>query len=60
MDKTSTHNPDFFENLLRQALKSEEFPQPKNSSLEFIRNFARNIRIYNKVDDEALQKVILN
>lgn len=47
MDKTSTPDFKLEASLVEQALKKEKFPKPSVSSLEFIRNFARNFRVVN-------------
>lgn len=50
MDKTSTTDFTLSENLIKKALKGELCPSPSKSSLEFIRNFARNFRVQANID----------
>lgn len=59
MDEISTHESKIDRQLLTQALIGEKYPSPAKSSLEFIRNFARNFRISNCVNGRA-QELILN
>ena len=59
MDKIFTQDPIFTDALLKKAIKDEKFPSPKKSSLEFIKNFARNFRICNGVEGRA-QELLLN
>lgn len=50
MDKTSTTDFTLSENLIKKALKGDLRPSPSKSSLEFIRNFARNFRVQANID----------
>ena len=59
MNKNFTSDFIVTEKNLEQALKSEKFPTPSLNSLEFIKNFARNFRIYREVDGRA-QEFVLN
>lgn len=45
--------------LIRKALKKEKFPAPAVSSLEFIRNFARNFKVEKSVNGD-LREFVLN
>lgn len=56
MDKTSTP---ITEQILAKALKKEKFPRPSVSSLEFIRNFARNFRVEKSVSG-GMGEFVLN
>ena len=56
MDKKSTR---ISEMLIRKALKKEKFPAPTVSSIEFIRNFARNFRVEKSVNGD-LREFVLN
>ncbi len=47
MDKKSTHNLNLDEALISLAFERSEKPQPSESSLAFIKNFAHNFRIKN-------------
>ena len=47
MDKTSTPKFKIDGSVIKQALKNEKFPKPSVSSLEFLKNFARNFRVIN-------------
>ena len=59
MDKTSTPDLKIDGPVIAQALKNEKFPKPSVSSLEFIRNFARNFRVARNVDDD-MREFVLN
>lgn len=59
MDDIFTQDSNFSENVLKQALCSEKLPSPSRSSLEFIRNFARNFRVCGSVEGRA-QEFVLN
>ena len=59
MDKIFTQDPILTDDLLKKAMKDEKNPSPKKSSLEFIKNFARNFRICNGVEGRA-QELLLN
>lgn len=56
MDKTSTP---ITEHVIRKALKKEKFPRPTASSLEFIKNFARNFRVEKGVQGD-IREFVLN
>ena len=45
MDKTST--PEINGSVIKQALKKDKYPKPSVTSLEFLKNFARNFRVIN-------------
>ena len=45
MDKTST--TEINGSVIKQALKNDKFPKPSVTSLEFLKNFARNFRVIN-------------
>ena len=47
MDDIFTRNFKFKEKVTDEALYSEENLTPSKSSLEFIKSFARNFRVYN-------------
>ena len=59
MDKTSTPEFEINGSVIRQALKSEKLPTPGISSLEFIKNFARNFRIQRNVEGD-IREMVLN
>ena len=59
MDKTFTPDPVITDELLKKVFKEEKYPSPKKSSLEFVKNFARNFRICNGVEGRA-QELLLN
>lgn len=59
MDKTSTPDLKIDGNVISQALKKEKFPSPSSSSLEFIRNFARNFRVEKSINDD-IREFVLN
>ena len=56
MDKKSTR---ISEMLIRKALKKEKFPAPTVSSIEFLRNFARNFRVEKSINGD-LREFVLN
>ena len=56
MDKTSTP---ITESVISKALKKEKFPLPSATSLEFIKNFARNFRIQRNVEGD-IREMVLN
>ena len=56
MDKKSTP---ITESVISKALKKEKFPGPSVSSLEFIKNFARNFRIQKDVEGN-IREMVLN
>lgn len=53
MDNIFTHDSIFTDKLLDVAMHSEKFPSPSLSSLEFIKNFARNYRVCKDVEGRA-------
>lgn len=55
MDKTSTA---ITEHVIRKALKKEKFPSPSVSSIEFIRNFARNFRVEKTLKGDVREFVL--
>ena len=55
MDKTSTA---ITEHVIRKALKKEKFPRPSVSSLEFIKNFARNFRVEKEMNGDYREFVL--
>ena len=55
MDKTSTP---ITEHVIRKALKKEKFPRPTASSLEFIKNFARNFRVEKEMNGDYREFVL--
>ncbi len=59
MDNTFTHDLNLSESLIRTALQGELFPSPSANALNFIKNFARNLRVHNEVDT-SMQEIILN
>ena len=59
MDKTSTSELNSAESLIKQALKTEKFPKPSITSLEFLKNFARNFRVQRGVDGN-IGELVLN
>ena len=59
MDKTSTPEFEINGSVIRQALENEKFPKPCVSSLEFIKNFARNFRIQRDVEGD-IREMVLN
>ena len=59
MDKTSTPEFELSESVIKNALKIDFFPQPSVSSLEFIKNFARNFRVHKNIDGD-IRELVLN
>ena len=59
MDKTSTPEFKIDASVIRQALKCEKLPKPAVTSLEFIKNFARNFRIQRNVEGD-IREMVLN
>ena len=59
MDKTSTPEFKIDGSVIKQAFKSEKFPKPSVSSLEFLKNFARNFRVQRGVDGD-IREMVLN
>ena len=59
MDDIFTQDSILSENVLKQAVRAEEYPSPSRNSLEFIKNFARNFRICGNIEGRA-QELILN
>ena len=59
MDKTSTPELIIDGSVIKQALKKEKFPKPSISSLEFLKNFARNFRVHPGIDGD-IRELVLN
>ena len=59
MDKTSTPDFKIDASVIKQALKKEKFPKPSGSSLEFLKNFARNFRVQGGFEGE-IREMVLN
>ena len=59
MDKTSTPELMIDATAIKQALKKEKFPKPSISSLEFLKNFARNFRVQQGIDGD-IREMVLN
>ena len=59
MDKTSTPEFEINGSVIKQALKNEKFPKPSVSSLEFLKNFARNFRVQRGIEGD-IREMILN
>ena len=59
MDKTSTPEFEINGSVINQALKNEKFPKPSVSSLEFLKNFARNFRVQGGVEGD-IREMVLN
>ena len=59
MDKTSTPKFKIDGSVIKQALKNENFPKPSVSSLEFLKNFARNFRVQGGVEGD-IREMVLN
>ena len=59
MDKTSTPELMSDATVIKQALKKEKFPKPSISSLEFLKNFARNFRVQQGIDGD-IREMVLN
>lgn len=58
MDKTSTLEFKIDGSVIRQALKNEKFPKPAASSLEFIKNFARNFKVQKNLESDIREYVL--
>ena len=59
MDKTSTPELMIDATVIKQALKKEKFPKPSISSLEFLKNFARNFRVKDGIEGD-IREMVLN
>ncbi|MBQ8336214.1 MAG: hypothetical protein IJY44_01630 [Bacteroidaceae bacterium] len=59
MDKTFTSEFEISGTVIAQALKNEKYPKPSLSSIEFIKNFARNFRVERSVEGE-IREFVLN
>lgn len=59
MDDIFTHNFKFNEKVTEEASCSVEHLSPSKSSLEFIKNFARNFKVYSEIEGRA-QELLLN
>ena len=59
MDKTSTPGFNIDGSVIKQVLKKEKFPKPSISSLEFLRNFARNFRVQDGIEGD-IRELVLN
>lgn len=59
MDKISTSDLKLTEKSLTSTIIKEQCPSPTAASLEFIKNFARNFKVYCDIDGRA-QELILN
>ena len=59
MDKTSTPEFKIDGSVIKQALMKEKFPRPSASSLEFLKNFARNFRVQRGIEGE-IREMVLN
>ena len=59
MDKISTPEFEINGSVIRQALKTEKLPKPGVSSLEFIKNFARNFRVQGGIEGD-IREMVLN
>lgn len=59
MDKTSTPEFRIDGSVIRQALKKEKFPKPCASSIEFIKNFARNFKVQKNIEGD-IRELVLN
>ena len=59
MDKTSTPELKIDGSVIRQAIKKEKYPKPSISSLEFLKNFARNFRVQQGIDGD-IREMVLN
>lgn len=58
MDKTSTPEFEISGTLIARALKSEKFPKPSVSSIEFIKNFARNFKVQKSLEGDIREYVL--
>ena len=59
MDKTSTPKFKIDGSVIKQALKNDKFPKPSVSSLEFLKNFARNFRVQGGIEGD-IREMVLN
>ena len=59
MDKTSTPEFEINGSVIKQALKNEKFPKPSVSSLEFLKNVARNFRVQRGIEGD-IREMVLN
>lgn len=59
MDKTFTSEFEITGSVIAQALKNEKFPKPSVSSIEFIKNFARNFRVQKNIEGD-IREFVLN
>ena len=59
MDKTSTPKFKIDGSVIKQALKSEKYPKASVSSLEFLKNFARNFRVQRGFEGD-IREMVLN
>lgn len=59
MDKISTSDLKLTEKLLKSAISKDLHHSPTAASLEFIKNFAHNFRVYCDVEGRA-SELILN
>ncbi len=59
MNINSTREKKFDEWILEKALSSDVVQGPSETSLAFIRNFARNFRV-KKFNDGSMQEFVLN
>lgn len=59
MDKTSTPELKIDGSVIGQALKKEKYPKPSISSLELLKNFARNFRVQQGIDGD-IREMVLN
>ena len=59
MDKISTPKFKIDGSVIKQALKNDSFPKPSVSSLEFLKNFARNFRVQRGVEGD-IREMVLN
>lgn len=56
MEKKSTP---VTEEIISKAMKQEKFPKPSVSSIEFIRNFARNFKVEKGIQGD-IREFVLN
>lgn len=59
MNKNFTPEFNLQDSLIARALQAEKMPSPSVSSLEFIKNFARNFRVC-RSDNGIVQDFVLN
>ncbi len=59
MDKTFTSEFEISGTLIAQALKNEKCPKPSLSSIEFIKNFARNFKVQKNIEGD-IREFVLN